>query len=137
MGARKIQDKNDARECIARMKKSGFAVAQWARSAGKVTESGCNAHGRRKFRDAEETQPVLAVEGGEFIGAMYGEEEKAQQLGLTGPALLDIANDSFVPLRMISNVGLTAVEPTLLPSETVDHCGEVLQEPRRRPVRFH
>lgn len=32
----------------------------------------CNAHGRRKFRDAEATQPVLAVEGGAFIGAIYG-----------------------------------------------------------------
>jgi len=34
MGARKIQDENDARECIARMKKSGLALAHWARSAG-------------------------------------------------------------------------------------------------------
>ncbi len=34
MGARKIQDENDARECIARMKKSGLALAKWARSAG-------------------------------------------------------------------------------------------------------
>ena len=58
-------------------------------ASGRVTESGCNAHGRRKSRDAEETQPLLAVEGGEFIGAMYGEEEKAQPLGLTGPELLE------------------------------------------------
>src|SRR5512147_1368428 len=70
-------------------------------ASGSVTESGCNAHGRRKFRDAEETQPALAHEGGEFIGAMYGEEESAQKLGLTGKALLEhrqrfirpIAND--------------------------------------------
>jgi hypothetical protein len=29
----------------------------------RVREAGCNAHGRRKFRDAEATQPVLAAEG--------------------------------------------------------------------------
>lgn len=52
-------------------------------------ESRCNAHGRRTFRDAEETQPVLAIEGGEFIGVICGDEEKAQQLGLNSEALLE------------------------------------------------
>lgn len=56
-------------------------------SSGRVLEAGCNAHGRRKFRDAEDTQPVLAAEGGAFIGAIYGEEEKAQKLGLAGEKL--------------------------------------------------
>jgi len=41
----------------------------------RVLEAGCNAHGRRKFRDAEATQPALAAEGGAFIAAMYAEEE--------------------------------------------------------------
>lgn len=53
-------------------------------ASSNVIEAGCNAHGRRKFRDAEATQPVLAAEGGAFIGAIYGEEEKAKELGLTG-----------------------------------------------------
>ena len=56
-------------------------------TTGRVIEAGCNAHGRRKFRDAEDTQPVLAADGGAFIGAIYGEEEKAQKLGLTGDKL--------------------------------------------------
>jgi len=34
MGARKIQDENEARECIAKMKESGLTLAVWARSAG-------------------------------------------------------------------------------------------------------
>ena len=42
-------------------------------ASGEIIECGCNAHGRRKLRDAEATQPVLAAEGGRFIGAMYGE----------------------------------------------------------------
>jgi transposase len=56
-------------------------------ASGRVVEAGCNAHGRRKFRDAEATQPVLAVEGGAFLGAIYGEEEKARGLGLVGEQL--------------------------------------------------
>ena len=86
-------------------------------ASGRVTESGCNAHGRRKFRDAEETQPLLAVEGGEFIGAMYGEEEKAQQLGLTGPELLEHRQRFIRPIADDFQRWLQAVEPTLLPSE--------------------
>jgi transposase len=39
-------------------------------ASGDVLEAGCNAHGRRKFEDAEATQPVLAVEGGAFLGAI-------------------------------------------------------------------
>lgn len=86
-------------------------------ASGRVTESGCNAHGRRKFRDAEETQPVLATEGGEFIGAMYCEEEKAQHLGLTGEALREYRQRFIRPLADDFERWLGAVEPTLLPSE--------------------
>ena len=34
MGARKIQDEEEAKECIARMKKSGLTLSKWARSEG-------------------------------------------------------------------------------------------------------
>ncbi len=56
-------------------------------ATGRVVEAGCNAHGRRKFRDAEATQPVLAAEGGRFIAAMYEAEERARTLQLAGNAL--------------------------------------------------
>lgn len=85
--------------------------------SGRVIEAGCNAHGRRKFRDAELTQPVLAAEGGAFIGAIYGEEEKAQQLGLSGNALR-IHRQTFIrPLADKFRLWRIAVKPTLLPSE--------------------
>ena len=71
-------------------------------ASGDVIESGCNAHGRRKFRDAEETQPVLAAEGGAFIGAIYGEEEKAQKLGLVGEALREHRQTSIRPIPGLS-----------------------------------
>jgi hypothetical protein len=86
-------------------------------ASGRVLEAGCNAHGRRKFRDAEATQPVLAPEGGAFLGAMYGEEEKAQKLGLTGAALRQHRQRCIRPIVDDFKRWLDAVKPTLLPSE--------------------
>jgi transposase len=86
-------------------------------ASGCVVEAGCNAHGRRKFRDAEATQPVLAAEGGAFIGAMYGEEEKAQKLGLRGSALRKYRQQHIRPIARDFERWLDAVKPTLLPSE--------------------
>jgi transposase len=86
-------------------------------ASGQVREAGCNAHGRRKFRDAEDTQPALAVEGGAFLGAIYGEEEKAQNLGLVGDALREHRQRGIRPIVHDFERWLDAVEPTLLPSE--------------------
>jgi transposase len=86
-------------------------------ASGRVIEAGCNAHGRRKFRDAEATQPVLAAEGGAFIGAMYGEEEKAQKLGLRADALRQHRQQHIGPIVRDFQRWLDAVKPTLLPSE--------------------
>ena len=86
-------------------------------ASGHVVETGCNAHGRRKFRDADDTQPVLAAEGGAFIGAMYGEEQKAQKLGLLGDALREHRQRCIRPIANDFETWLVAVEPTLLPSE--------------------
>lgn len=85
--------------------------------SGDIVETGCNAHGRRKFRDAEDTQPVLAVEGGAFLGAIYDEEEKAQAAGLTADALCAHRQTHIAPLVADFDAWMAAVEPTLLPSE--------------------
>ncbi len=86
-------------------------------ASGEIIEAGCNAHGRRKFRDAEQTQPHLAAEGGAFIGAMYGEEEKARELGLIGNALRAHRRKRIRPIAAKFTKWLAAVRPTLLPSE--------------------
>jgi transposase len=86
-------------------------------TSGRVLEAGCNAHGRRKFRDAEDTQPVLAAEGGAFIGAIYGEEETAQKLGLVGEKLREHRQRGIRPIIQSFVRWMDAVEPTLLPSE--------------------
>ena len=48
----------------------------------------CNAHVRRKFKEAENSHPRRAVQGGRFITALYDLEELAESLGLTGDALV-------------------------------------------------
>jgi transposase len=84
---------------------------------GRVVESGCNAHGRRKYRDAEATQPVLAAEGGAFISAMYVVEEEAKKRGLVGDELLAHRRARIRPVLDDFAKWLAAVEPTLLPSD--------------------
>ncbi len=81
-------------------------------ASGLVLEAGCNAHGRRKFRDAEATQPVLAAEGGAFLGAMYGEEEKAHKLGIREGAVLAHRQQHIRPIVRDFESWLEAVKPT-------------------------
>jgi hypothetical protein len=86
-------------------------------ATGRVVEAGCNAHGRRKFRDAEQTQPVLAKEGGTFIAAMYVAEEAAHQAGLVAEALRAHRQQRMRPIVDDFAKWLAAVAPTLLPSD--------------------
>jgi transposase len=86
-------------------------------ASGRVLEAGCNAHGRRKFRDAEATQPELAREGGAFLGAIYGEEERAKKLGLLGDPLREHRQRYIRPIVQDFDDWRAAVLPTLLPSE--------------------
>jgi transposase len=102
-------------------------------ASGDIVETGCNAHGRRKFRDAEDTQPLLAVEGGGFLSAIYDEEEKAKLAGLAGEALRDHRQQRIGPLVDNFKAWMSAVKPTLLPSEPLaaairyyDNHGEAL-----------
>lgn len=91
-------------------------------ASGRVIEAGCNAHGRRKFHDAEATQPVLAVEGGAFIAAMYGHEEKAQELGLVGDELREHRRKHIRPIADDFDKWLHAVSPALLPTEPLNEA---------------
>jgi transposase len=104
--------------------------------SGAVVEAGCNAHGRRKFRDAEPTQPVLAAEGGAFIGAIYGEEEKARQLGLQGKALRTHRQKRIRPIVKQFEQWLAAVKPTLLPSEPLTAAVQYYLRHRDALFRF-
>jgi transposase len=67
--------------------------------------------------DAEATQPALAVEGGAFLGAIYGEEEKARKLALAGDALREHRQQFIRSIAQNFERWLDAVAPTLLPAE--------------------
>jgi transposase len=101
-----------------------------------VVEAGCNAHGRRKMRDAEETQPALAAEGGAFIAAMYVEEERAQKLGLVGEALVQHRRRFIRPYADQLERWCDAVAPTLLPSEPLMAAVGYYQRHKKALFRF-
>jgi transposase len=89
-----------------------------------IIEYNCNAHPRRKLRDAESVQPVLAAEAGRFVRAMFDEEADAKTQGLTGEALCAWRQSRIRPLYEQFRVWIDAVKPTLLPS---DALAKVLQ----------
>ena len=60
---------------------------------------------------------AYAKEGGAFLGAIYGHEEKARELGLRGAALRDHRRQHMRPLVTEFEQWLAAVKPALLPSE--------------------
>lgn len=82
-----------------------------------IVEAGCNAHGRRKMRDAEKVQPLLAAEGGRFIAAWFDLEELAALQQLTGKELLSYRQQHIAPLVERFKQWMDAVDPTLLPDD--------------------
>ncbi len=105
-------------------------------ASGDVLEAGCNAHGRRKFEAAEAVQPALAGEGGGFIGAMYGEEDKARDLGLTGEALLRHRQLHTRPIADEFDRWLAAIQPSLLPSDPLQVAVRYYRTHRAALYRF-
>jgi transposase len=83
----------------------------------RIVEANCNAHPRRKLRDAEAVQPVLAAEGGCFVSAMFEHEAEAKTLGLKGADLLAWRQGKIKPLTERFRTWMEAVYPTLLPND--------------------
>lgn len=107
-----------------------------AYATGRVLEAGCNAHGGRKFEDAQATQPTLAAEGHGFISAMYVEEARALQLGLTGDALVEHRRRFIRPLADQLERWCDAVAPALLPSEPLMVAVRYYQRHKKALFRF-
>ncbi|MCP3915920.1 MAG: transposase, partial [bacterium] len=63
-----------------------------------ATEVACWAHARRKFDEARKTEPELAVEAIERIGAIYGIEREAKQLELDDNARRQLRQEHSVVL---------------------------------------
>ncbi len=69
----------------------------------RISEAGCNAHGRRKFRDAEE--------GGRWVSAWFDIEEEAQDARLAGEELRSWRDDRIRPLVRSSASGCARSDP--------------------------
>ena len=105
-------------------------------ASGRVLEAGCNAHGVRKFDDAEVTQPSLAAEGRAFLSAMYAHEARAQELDLVGDALVEHRRRLIRPIADQLNRWCDAVAPTLLPSEPLMAAVRYYQRHSQALFRF-
>lgn len=86
-------------------------------ASGAVIEAGCHAHGRRKLRDAEVSQPRLASEAGRFISAIYDTEAEAKKLGLAGDDLKTWRHRKVLPLQERLLEWMDATEPSLTPDD--------------------
>lgn len=86
-----------------------------ALSTGRITWAGCNAHGLRKFRDAKDSDPVLAAEGERWIASWFDQERIARDRGLVGADLLAWRHQHIRSLVDGFRRWLEAVHPTVLP----------------------
>ena len=82
-----------------------------------IFEANCNAHPRRKLRDAEVAQPQLAAEGGRFVSAWFEAEAEAKALKLSSAELLAWRQERIKPLTVQFRDWMEAVRPTLVPSD--------------------
>lgn len=85
----------------------------------KIIEANCLAHPRRKLRDAEAVQPVLAAEGGAFLTVLFDLEAAAQEQRLEGAALREWRQSRMQPITLQLRAWMDAVEPTLLTADPV------------------
>lgn len=60
--------------------------------------AGCNAHARRKLRDAEAAAPGPCAEAMRFYAAIYAREREAKEAGLSGEALREHRQRLIRPL---------------------------------------
>ena len=107
-----------------------------AYASGRVLEAGCNAHGVRKFEDAEATQPTLAAEGHRFLSNIYLHEAHAHELALAGDALVEHRRRLIRPLADQLERWCDAVAPTLLPSEPLMAAVRYYQRHGKALFRF-
>jgi len=86
---------------------------------GDRLETGCNAHGLRKFRDEADKAPLIADTALSFIGRLYDVEADARAAGLAGPSLLEHRQRHAAPVSAEFRAWLDLHIDDLLPSNPV------------------
>lgn len=82
--------------------------------SGHIVEVACFAHARRRFVDAEATEPDLAKQAVDLIGALYGIERDAKAKGLTFEQRRDLRQRLSRPILKQLEDWLTATKPKVL-----------------------
>ena len=80
-----------------------------------ATEVACWAHTRRKFIDAEKTDPELAAGAIELIGRLYGVERQAKEHGLNVEQRAVLRQSESVPVLEQLRAYLAGAEAKVLP----------------------
>jgi transposase len=80
-----------------------------------ATEVACWAHARRKFVDAEGTEPQLAAEILSRIWELYAVERSAKTSGLTDEARMQLRQEKATPILNELRARLVLLEATVLP----------------------
>ena len=93
----------------------------------QITRSGCWAHARRKFIDAEKSSPAIAREVVGFIGELYKTERDTQEMALT--ARLSMRQQHSRPVLEKLHHKLSDWKLQLLPKHPMaDAMGYVLRQ---------
>jgi transposase len=88
-------------------------------ASGDYIESGCNAHGLRKFRDDKDKAPLLASAAMGYIGGFYKVDAEAKERDLTGAELLAYRQANAGPIAQRFRTWLDDHLDDLLPSHPV------------------
>ena len=88
-------------------------------ASGDRVESGCNAHGLRKFRDDADKAPLLASRALAYVGRFFSEERKAREHDLSGAELLAWRQKRIAPIAAEFKTWITDNLDALLPSNPV------------------
>lgn len=82
--------------------------------SGDIVEIACWAHARRRFVDAESTEPELAKEALDLIGVLYGIEREARTQGLSPEDRRDLRKRESVPQLKAIEDWMTATKAKTL-----------------------
>jgi transposase len=88
-------------------------------ASNERTETGCNSHGLRKFRDDADKAPLLASAAMNYLGQFFSLEAKAREQGLTDTALLAYRQQHIQPIATAFKSWLDQHIGKLLPSHPV------------------
>jgi len=86
-------------------------------SDGKIVEVGCWAHGRNKFKEAQNTDPERVLAAKAWIRKLYDVEDEAKEL--SSAERLRLRQEKSVPLLESFHKWLLAQKPLVLPKSPI------------------